>query len=264
MALSPEEKGKIAAYVHEQNIKRVNQESRPVIPKISFYSRIGKRILDILISSLAIVLTFPINVIIGIITFFDVGKPIFFRQKRPGKNCKLFTLTKFRNMRDAVDEKGYWLPIHERVTRFGSFVRKTSLDELLNFYSIFKGDMSVIGPRPLAELYLERYSERHKKRHAILPGLECPNLSNHGYSHGWHEQFENDVWYVENVSFIVDCKMVFCLFRMVFDREMRKKHAVDGPGDFIGYDKNGKAFGANNVPEEYLEWLKNEESMTRN
>ena len=167
----------------------------------------------------------------------------------------MITIIKFRSMTNKKDEYGNLLPINKRVTKFGAFVRKTSLDELLNFWSILKGDMSLIGPRPLATIYLDRYSERHKARHMVKPGLECPNLKFGGYGHGWHEQFENDVWYVENVSFFVDCKMFLCLCKMVFDKEIRKNHAVTGPGDFIGYDDNGIAFGANNIPPQYLNLL---------
>ena len=256
MELLPEEKGWIASYVREHNLEMVNKVDITVTPKHTFYTKVIKRGLDIAISSVAIVATLPVNLVIGICTYFDVGKPIFFIQKRPGKDGKLFPIIKFRNMRNAVDEKGYWLPISERVTKFGAFMRKTSLDELLNFYSILIGDMSIIGPRPLADLYLKRYSNRHMMRHAVRPGLECPNIRNHGYSIGWNEQFENDIWYVENVSFPVDCKEVVTLFKMVFDRKTRKEHAVVGPGDFLGYDTDGKAFGANNVPEKYIDLLK--------
>ena len=253
--ISQEEKNLIAEYVKKRNLDKVNRLSNPVHVKNTLYVRYVKRFLDIIISVVAIIVTFPINIIIGICTYFDVGRPIFFAQKRPGKDGKLFTLVKFRNMRNAVDEKGYWLPVSERVTKFGSFVRKTSLDELLNFYSILKGDMSLIGPRPLAELYWSRYSNRHIKRHCVLPGLECPNMKSQGYSDGWHSQFENDIWYVENVSFSVDCQLIFLLFRMVFDSKVRKQHAATGVGDFIGYDDNGKAFGANSIPQQYLDML---------
>ena len=245
----------LAHYVKEHNLENANRNSAPVVPRNTFYTRYVKRVIDIAMALVAIVLTLPINIIIGIITYFDVGRPIFFVQKRPGKDCKLFTLVKFRNMRNAVDAHGYWLPIADRVTKFGSFVRKTSLDELLGFYNILIGDMSIIGPRPLAEVYLDRYTDRHKMRHAVRPGLECPNISRKGYSGGWHEQFENDVWYVENISFLVDVKMGLYLIRMVFDAKARKARATFGPGTFIGYDENGIAFGANNIPDTYSEFL---------
>lgn len=255
MELKPLERGWIADYVKLHNLEMVNRNDREVIPKNTFYVRYVKRVLDIVLAFGACIVTLPINLILAIFTFLDVGKPIFFSQKRPGKNNKEFTIVKFRNMRNAVDENGFWLPIEKRVTKFGSFVRRTSMDELLNFYSILKGDMSFIGPRPLAMLYLERYSKRHMMRHAVRPGLECPNIKRKGYSIGWNEKLENDIWYVENVSFLVDCKMLILLFKMVFDLKTRRQHAESGVGDFLGYDENGIAFGAREVPEKYLKLL---------
>lgn len=253
--LTIEERNKLAIYVKKNNLHKVNLGAKRVNPQKGIYLCYVKRLIDIAVSLCALIFTFPINVMIGIGIFFDVGNPIFFRQERPGKDEKMFTMIKFRSMTNGKDERGNLLPIRQRVTKFGSFIRRTSLDELLNFWSILKGDMSVIGPRPLATIYLDRYSERHKARHKVRPGLECPNLKFGGYGHGWQEQFENDVWYVENVSFFVDCKMFLCLFKMVFDKDMRKNHAVTGAGDFIGYDDNGIAFGANNIPTKYLELI---------
>ncbi len=255
MVLGPLEKGWIADYVHKYNLPHVNEISKKVVPKNSFYTRVGKRVLDIILGTVAFIVTLPVNAILGICTLIDLGRPLFFLQKRPGKDCKPFTIIKFRNMREGVDKNGFWLPIEQRVTKFGAFVRRTSLDELLNFVSIIKGDMSFIGPRPLADLYLKRYSHRHMMRHAVRPGLECPNIHRKGYSVGWNEKLENDIWYVENVSFLVDCQMMLLLIRMVFDRKTRKQHAEIGVGDFIGYDHDGKAFGALNVPQEYLDML---------
>lgn len=256
MLLKPLEKGWIADYVKEHNLENTNAKDRKVNPQNTIYTKYVKRLLDIILALLACIVTFPVNLVLGACTFFDVGRPVFFFQKRIGKDGKKFTLVKFRNMRDAVDENGFWLSIDQRVTKFGSFVRRTSLDELLNFYSILKGDMSFIGPRPLPILYMQRYSERHKMRHAVRPGLECPDWKRKGYGIGWNEKLENDIWYVENVSFRVDCKMIIYLFRMVFDRKTRKEHANMGVGDFLGYDEKGKAFGALNIPDEYFELLK--------
>ena len=245
----------LADYVREHTLAKVNETQKKVVPPDTFYTRHGKRILDIFISLAAIIVTFPVNLIIGVITYFDVGRPVFFVQERPGKDGKLFKLVKFRNMRDAVDANGFWLPVSQRVTKFGRFVRKTSLDELLNFYSILKGDMSVIGPRPLAAVYADRYSDRHFSRHAVRPGLECPIISGHAALPGWQEQFENDVWYVEHVSLWTDIRMMFALVGMVFDAKRRSQHAVSGQGDFIGYDGQGHAFGANSVPDEYMKLI---------
>ena len=255
MVLTLEEKNYLADRMYELNHERADELCTVPVPKDSFYTRYGKRILDIGISLPACIVTLPINLVLGICTYFDVGRPIFYLQKRPGKDGKLFTLVKFRNMRIAKDKNGYDLPISQRVTKFGSFVRATSLDELLNFYSVLKGDMSIIGPRPVSAAYERRYSKRHIMRHCVRPGLECPDLKAGGYSEGWNNKLENDIWYVENVSFPVDCKMIMMLFKMVFDKETRKKHAVPGVGDFIGYDENGVGFGSNEIPEKYLHLL---------
>ena len=134
-------------------------------------------------------------------------------------NGKTFTLVKFRNMTNATDENGNLLPANQRVTKMGEFVRKTSLDELMNFWSVFKGDMSLIGPRPLATNYTSRFSERHKRRDAVRPGLECPFLTPSDHKRTWTEQFENDIYYVENLSFKLDVRMVIALFKAVFDRK---------------------------------------------
>ena len=187
-----------------ERLPRINAHSEPVRPSETIYARYVKRLVDILLSGIALIVTLPLNLIIGIVTVFDVGFPIFFKQERIGRDGKPFTIIKFRNMRNTCDERGELLPPDQRVTTFGRFVRKTSLDELLNFWSIFKGDMSIIGPRPLVPEYTHRYSDRHRMRLAVRPGLECPPrmIGHHVWT--WQEQFENDVWYVENVSFKTD------------------------------------------------------------
>lgn len=208
----------------------------------TIYAKYVKRLIDIVISFLALTATFPINFIIGIITYFDVGKPIFFRQQRVGKDLKLFTITKFRNMRNTYDKNGNLLPPDERVTEFGKFVRKTSLDELLNFWSIFKGDMSLIGPRPLLVEYLPYYNKRQLMRHAVRPGLECPSLVKRDHTRTWAEQFEDDVWYVEHISFLTDCRMLLALFKLVFDKNELKRRSGALRGRFDDECENKKQF----------------------
>lgn len=205
----------------------------------TIYAKYIKRCIDIVVSFLALVITLPINLVMGVITFFDVGMPVFFRQKRIGKNLKVFTITKFRNMRNTYDENGVLLPPDERVTKFGKFVRKTSLDELMNFWSIFKGDMSLIGPRPLLVDYLPYYTERQLMRHAVRPGLECPSLVKRDHTRTWEEQFEDDVWYVENISFITDCRMIVALIKLVFDRNELKRRSGALRGRFDDECKAG-------------------------
>lgn len=192
-------------------------------PKRTFYSICVKRILDILISVIALLILLPINFLIGIITFFDVGNPIFFTQKRIGKNLKPFTIIKFRNMKNTKGEDGDLLPPEDRVTKFGNFVRKTSLDELLNFWNVFKGDMSIIGPRPLIPEYVPFYNPRQLMRHSVSPGLECPSLIERDHERTWIEQFEDDLWYVENISFTTDCKMIIALVKLIFHKKEREQ-----------------------------------------
>ena len=243
----------IAQMVKAANLQRVNQQSAPVYPKNSFYAKYIKRIIDLVIVVPVFIILLPINLIIGIITFFDVGNPIFFKQARTGINGRSFYLYKFRNMTNDKDEFGNLLPPSQRVTKWGAFVRKYSLDELLNFWSILKGDMTIIGPRPLPSSFDERYSERHKMRTAVKPGLECPSVNAKTSVRLYQEQFENDIWYVENISFITDVKMVIALIKLVFNAKERDDHAIVGGGDFVGYDDNGIAFSMRRIPQKYEE-----------
>lgn len=241
----------IAEMAAEDNLANVNARSVAVKPKRSFYSRFVKRGLDILLAVPCVIITLPINAVLGLLTYLDVGSPVLFKQSRLGRDNRTFNLAKFRNMTNETDERGNLLPASERTTRFGSLVRSSSLDELLNFWFILKGDMSFIGPRPLPVEFLDRYSERHKQRTAVKPGLECPTLDSDGHVRLYQEQFENDIWYVENISFKVDCRMVVALFKMVFNRKERSDHATVGGGYFVGYDAEGNAFSMRRIPEEY-------------
>lgn len=226
-----------------ENLDRVNEISdRDVSLNSGFYVNYGKRFIDLCIAIPVLVLTAPINFLLACITLVDVGVPVIFRQKRTGKDGKPFTLIKFRNMRNTTDETGNLLPPSQRVTKFGKFVRTTSLDELLNFWNVLKGDMSIIGPRPLPSSFDPYYSEYHKKRWLVRPGLECPSLyQENGDIRHYDKQLDNDVWYVENVSLITDFKLMIRLVKMVFNKSQRKYHAVVDGGDFVGYDKNGRA-----------------------
>ncbi|WP_417003673.1 sugar transferase [Adlercreutzia sp.] len=168
--------------------------------------------------------------------------PPFFSPATIGKNLKPFDLVKFRNMTNERDENGELLPPEERTTNLGRFVRQHSLDELLNFWSVFKGDMSLIGPRPLPVEFTPRMTERHKMRYAVRPGLECPFLNNalcEQYDF-CHARFENDILYVENVSFIVDVKQALRLVRMVLGRGQTGNY-IGTDSHFIGYDEDGLA-----------------------
>lgn len=241
----------VSKVIAEDTLEYVNAHCKKVVPKDSFYTRYGKRCVDIIFSTVALCVTFPINLIIAICTYFDVGQPIIFKQERVGRMGKLFTIYKFRNMTNETDEHGILLPPSQRVTRFGRFVRKTSLDELLNFWSIFKGDMSLIGPRPLPPEYNDFYNVRHKMRYAVRPGLECPIIHSTEDKITWNVQFENDIYYVENISFLLDIKMIIALFKLVFSK---KSSAIRGNavrGSFMGYHRNGTSINSQKVEEKY-------------
>lgn len=251
--LTKAQRWKIADWLAEDRLDAINAELTEAVVKDTIYTRYVKRAIDILVALAALVITCPINIIIGVITFFDVGAPLFFKQIRTGKNGKEFCIVKFRNMRELRDGRNELLPVEQRVTRFGRFVRRTSLDELLNFWSILKGDMSLIGPRPLVPEYTRRYNKRHIQRLAVRPGLECPPRKRDGHVWTWQEQLDNDVWYVEHVSFLTDCRMLLNLFLFMLDRKSAAARATARRGIFMGYDLEGKAINLDQVPQEYVD-----------
>lgn len=236
-------------YLREKNLDYTNQISERVHPKNTVYTRVIKRVLDVLISLPVFIVLLPFNAIFAVCTFLDVGRPIIFKQTRSGKDGKPFIMVKFRNMNEKKDSDGRLLPPSQRVTKFGRFMRKFSLDELLNFWSVLKGDMSIIGPRPQPVFLYERMSVRHKMRSAVRPGLECPRMIHipDEEVYKYQRTFENDIWYVENCSFLTDCKMFFALVRMVFALRKRKNQASGkGITYFVGYDGNGRAISLKN------------------
>lgn len=233
-------------------------------PRDTFYVRCGKRLIDIVVSAIALVVTLPINALVAVGTLLDVGRPVLFKQERLGKDGQVFTLVKFRNMTNETDEHGNLLPAGERVTRFGRLMRKTSLDELLNFWPILKGDMSLIGPRPLLVEYGPLYNERHRMRMAVRPGLECPTPERLDHPTTWQEQFDNDVWYVENVSLAVDAKLFLRIVSLVFDR---RQTAIRGGGDrgmFKGYDAGGIAHSDDGLSEIHSGQARNQRNQIAN
>ncbi|MDO5423999.1 MAG: sugar transferase [Eubacteriales bacterium] len=198
----------------------------------TFYVKYVKRTFDIIISLSAVIVTLPINLVIGIITFFDLGRPIFFVHERPGLGERPFKMIKFRNMTNEVDENGKLLPASERITKMGKFFRQTSLDELLQFWLILQGKMSIIGPRPLLMSYLPRYDRRQHMRHAVRPGLECPLMHYSADGPSWEERLENDVWYVEHISFKTDVIMIIRLVKLVFNSNRTKVRSEKIDGEF--------------------------------
>lgn len=242
----------IAELIKNDNLESSNKFYKIPVPyKKTFYTTYGKRILDIIISSVALVIFLPVNCFLGIATLCDVGIPVFFKQKRLGKNNNYFTMIKFRNMTNETDENGILLRAEQRVTKWGKFVRKTSLDELLNFISVFKGDMSIIGPRPLPLVYKGRFNRYHESRHKVRPGLDCP-LRDCSKLMTWKNRLENDAWYAENISFTVDLKLMYLLLKEVFFGKDKKARS-DGfaEGTFMGYFKNGEIMDSNHIPDKY-------------
>lgn len=184
-----------------------------------FYEKYAKRPLDILCALAAIIVFCWLYLLVAILVRCKLGSPIIFKQERPGKDGKIFKLYKFRTMTDEKDENGQLLPDNVRLTKFGKFLRSTSLDELPEAFNILKGDMSVIGPRPLLVEYLPLYNEKQSRRHEVRPGL-----SGYAQVHGrnavsWNEKFDLDVEYVDNITFLGDVKIIVTTVLKAIKRE---------------------------------------------
>lgn len=187
--------------------------------KPTFYEKYVKRFFDIILSLFALILLSPVMLIVAILVRTKLGSPVIFCQERPGKNERIFKLYKFRSMTDKRDEKGELLPDEVRLTKFGKLLRSTSLDELPELWNILRGDMSIVGPRPLLVKYLPLYNEVQKHRHDVRPGLTGWAQVHGRNTISWEEKFEYDVWYVEHLSFAIDVKTVFLTVKKVFCRE---------------------------------------------
>ena len=168
-----------------------------------------KRLLDIIIASIALILLSPLYAYVAYKVKKNLGSPVLFRQIRPGLHGKPFQMIKFRSMKDAVDAQGNLLPDSERLTPFGKMLRSTSLDEMPELWNVIKGDMSVVGPRPLLMEYLPLYNEEQAKRHNVRPGMTGHAQVNGRNAIGWEEKFKLDTWYVENQSTLLDFKIMF-------------------------------------------------------
>lgn len=195
------------------------------------YKNCMKRCLDFLLSLCGIIVLSPILLVLCILVRVKLGSPVIFKQERPGKNEKIFTLCKFRTMTDKRDENGELLPDSMRLTKFGKFLRAASLDELPELFNILKGDMSIIGPRPLLVSYLPYYSEREKLRHSVRPGLTgLAQVSGRNYI-DWDRRLQKDVEYVENLSFRMDMKVLWMTVQTVLghaEEVAEDTNAVEG------------------------------------
>lgn len=186
--------------------------------KQTFYQKYGKRFLDTTISLFAIIILSPLLLILFILVRFKLGSPSIFTQERPGKDEKIFKMYKFRSMTDGRDEDGNLLPDDQRITRFGRKLRATSLDELPELFNIFKGDMSIVGPRPLLVEYLPYYKEEERKRHSLRPGLTGWAQINGRNASSWEQRFDNDLFYINNSSFLLDVKIIIKTIGKVFKK----------------------------------------------
>lgn len=195
------------------------------------YKKWVKRCLDFLLSLCAIILLSPLLLVLTILVRLKLGSPVIFHQERPGKDEKIFTLCKFRTMTDERDEKGELLPDAVRLTKFGRFLRGTSLDELPELFNILKGDMSIIGPRPLLVSYLPYYSKREKLRHSVRPGLTgLAQVSGRNFI-DWDRRMDKDIEYVEHLSFAMDLKVIGLTIKTVLghtDEVAEDTNAVEG------------------------------------
>lgn len=177
-----------------------------------------KRLLDILISTAAIILLLPLFLILYVLVYFSMGSPVFFRQKRVGKEQKIFEMMKFRSMTDEKDADGNLLSDGERLTKLGNFLRKTSLDEIPELLNVLRGDMSIVGPRPLLVEYLPYYSEREKLRFEVRGGLIPPDALYGSVTPSWDDQLEFEAEYAEKISFLLDVKIILKTFGLLFKR----------------------------------------------
>jgi undecaprenyl phosphate N,N'-diacetylbacillosamine 1-phosphate transferase len=202
-----------------------------VVIKVGLYRKYLKRLMDICCSMTALIILSPVLLIISILVRVKLGSPVIFKQRRPGMNEKIFTLYKFRTMTNAKDEKGELIADKERLTRFGNMLRSSSLDELPELFNILIGNMSIVGPRPLAEDYLHYYNSTEKHRHDVLPGLTGLAQVNGRASIGWEQRFEYDIQYISNITFCGDMKIILKTIINVI-----KKDDIGLPGHQIDFD----------------------------
>lgn len=202
------------------------------------YRRFIKRPMDFIVSLFAIVFLCPVLLILAILVRIKLGSPILFKQQRPGRDEKIFTMYKFRTMTDKRDNNNQLLPDSERLTRFGKMLRSTSLDELPELFNILKGDMSIVGPRPLALQYLPFYSETERLRHSVRPGLSGLAQVNGRNTTEWEKRFQYDIKYVNRISFVGDLTIIIKTALIAVKRTDIGERGKDAPMDFDEQRRN--------------------------
>ena len=209
-----------------------------------------KRLFDLIVSFLLLGLLLPILFLIMLLVLIKIGRPIFFVQERPGLNNKPFRMVKFRTLTNEKDEVGILLTEDKRLTKFGAFLRSSSLDELPELFNVIKGDMSFVGPRPLRIYYLPLYNDIQKRRHGVRPGITGWAQVNGRNAISWEKKFELDVWYVDNQSFLLDLKILWLTFIKVINRE--NTTASDG-----SFTQPFCGTGSKKISDEDVQLLKN-------
>ena len=203
-------------------------------------SKFFKRLFDIVASASGLIFLSPVFLILIYLIRKNLGEPVFFTQERPGKDGKPFKMIKFRSMRDAVDKDGNPLPDSERLTTFGKKLRATSLDELPELWNVLKGDMSLVGPRPLLMSYLPLYNEFQFRRHEMKPGVTGWAQVNGRNALSWDEKFAHDIWYIDHYSFWLDMKILFLTVKKVFIKEGISAEGEATMPYFTGNDTDAK------------------------
>ena len=205
---------------------------------VTLYRKFGKRLFDVLFSASLLIVLSPVILIIALIVYVKMGRPILFSQERPGLNEKIFTLYKFRTMTNAYGPDGKLLPDSSRLSRFGKILRSTSLDELPELWNILKGDMSFVGPRPLLVQYLSLYSDEQRRRHDVRPGLTGLAMIHGRNNLNWNDKFAYDLQYVEQQSFLLDMKILLWTVVITLKREGITEKGEATVSMFTGSKKN--------------------------
>jgi len=199
---------------------------------------LSKRIFDLVLTIPGVIVISPLLLVISLLILLIDGKPIFFVQDRPGLQGKLFKIYKFRTMTNGLDDEGNLLPDSHRITRLGKFLRSTSLDELPELYNVLRGEMSLVGPRPLLPQYLDRYTPEQARRHEVLPGIAGWAQVNGRNALSWEDKFRLDVWYVDHWSLWLDIKILFKTFYQILKREGISQPGHATAEEFMGYQQH--------------------------